>query len=363
MRLSGNLFTNDQWVNGDLEIEQGIITAIIVKQDAIVAGDDFFIPGFIDLHVHGGGGRDIMEGGDAAKVLSETHVQFGTTSFLATTMTAKEADIIQAFEGVAAAMKNPPAGADILGIHLEGPLLNGHKLGAQPNYPVLASQALVNRFLAIAPIRVVTLAPEFEANMALIPWLVEHGIRVQLGHTLANYGQCLCAMKAGAQSFTHLYNAMSGLNHRDSGAVGAALAHSTYAEIIPDLVHTDHGAIRTAMRAIPKLYGVTDGTAACGMPDGQYKLGENDVFKQGNSVRLKDGTLAGSALTLDQALKNFISLGDDLGLASKRLSQFQADYLGLTDRGRLAVGLRADINQLNAHHTIVQTWVAGQAFK
>ncbi|KAA6405542.1 N-acetylglucosamine-6-phosphate deacetylase [Candidatus Tokpelaia sp.] len=361
MKLAGNILTADGWINGHLTIKDGLIAGINRISGEIVTGAPCLIPGFIDLHVHGGGGYDIMQGGEAARVLARTHARFGSTSVLATTMTAPPAAIDAAFAAVAAVRRNPPAdGADILGIHLEGPFINPEKLGAQPAYAIRADKEFINRLNAAVPIRIITIAPEFAENLALIPWLGRQNIRVQIGHTLADYEQCCCALQAGAKSFTHLYNAMSPLSHRAAGAVGAALAHARYCEIIPDLVHVGKGAMRAAMRAIPRLYGITDGTAACGMPDGQYRLGENDIYKQGNAVRLADGTLAGSVLTLDKALKNFIRLGDSLAQASHRLSAYQADYLGLQDRGRLEIGLRADLNIIDTHYNIIDTYIAGR---
>lgn len=364
MKLTGNILTRDGWITGHLIIKNDLIGDIQVLSAGITTGQPYIIPGFIDLHVHGGGGQDIMQGGEAARILAQTHARFGTTSVLATTMTARENEITKAFEAIAKVMQSPPAdGADILGVHLEGPFINPGKLGAQPAHAIPASRKMVSRLHKIAPVRVITLAPEFAENLDIISWLEQHNIRAQIGHSLADYNQCVCALRAGARSFTHLYNAMSPLSHRAPGVVGTALAHGFYCEIIPDLVHVDKGAMLAAMRAIPQLYGITDGTAACGMPDGKYKLGENDVYKKDGAVRLQDGTLAGSTLTLDIALKNFIRLGDSLAQASKRLSEYQADYLGLKDRGRLMPGLRADINILDQDYTITRTFISGHCIR
>jgi N-acetylglucosamine-6-phosphate deacetylase len=136
---------------------------------------------------------------------------------------------------------------------------------------------------------------------------------------------------------------MTGMHHREPGIVGAALAHARYAEIIPDLLHVHPGAIRAALRAIPFLFCVTDSTAATGMPDGDYRLGRHRVTKCLGGVRLADGTLAGSTLTMDQALRNLITIGLSLEDASRRVSTCAAEYLGLPDRGRLAEGVRADL--------------------
>ncbi len=222
-------------------------------------------------------------------------------------------------------------GSRILGVHLEGPYINSGKLGAQPNFAHAAVLEEVEDYLRRAPIRVITIAPEIAGHRPLIRALAERGVRLQIGHTLGSYEDGVAALEAGASSFTHLYNAMTGLHHREPGIVGAALAHARYAELIPDLLHVHPGAIRVALRSIPCLYCVTDSTAAAGMPDSQYKLGSHTVTKCLGGVRLPDGTLAGSTLTMDQALRNLVKIGLPLAEASQRLSQFPADYLGLAE--------------------------------
>jgi N-acetylglucosamine-6-phosphate deacetylase len=196
---------------------------------------------------------------------------------------------------------------------------------------------------ALATIRLITLAPEMAGHLDWIPSLVAAGFRVQLGHSTGSYEDGVAALERGASGFTHLFNAMSGLHHRDPGMVGAALAHARYAEVIPDLLHVHPGAIRAALRAIPCLYCVTDSTAAAGMPDGDYQLGSHRVTKCMGGVRLANGTLAGSTLTMDQALRNLLGIGLDLEDASRRVSTHAADFLGLHDRGRLSVGAWADL--------------------
>jgi N-acetylglucosamine-6-phosphate deacetylase len=168
------------------------------------------------------------------------------------------------------------------------------------------------------------------------------------------------ALARGARGFTHLFNAMTGMHHREPGMVGAALAHATYSEIIPDLLHAHAGAIRVALRAIPCLYCVTDSTAAAGMPDGDYKLGRHKVTKCLGGVRLPDGTLAGSTLTMDQALRNLVGeLGLDLADASRRTATHAADYLGVTDRGRLQPGAWADWVVLDRDLQLTDVFVEG----
>jgi N-acetylglucosamine-6-phosphate deacetylase len=212
---------------------------------------------------------------------------------------------------------------------------------------------------AIAPIVTITLAPEVEGHGELIAALRAAGHLVQIGHSNGSYEQGVAALRCGAVSFTHLFNAMSALHHREPGMVGAALAHAQHAEIIPDLLHVHPGAIRAALRAIPGLYCVSDATAATGMPDGDYRLGRHTVSKCQGGVRLADGTLAGSALTLDQALRNLVAIGLALDDAARRVSTHAADLLGRSDIGRLAVGACADLVVLDADLQIQGVLVDG----
>jgi N-acetylglucosamine-6-phosphate deacetylase len=346
-----------------LRIDDGRIAVIDGQRvDPALNDEPYILPGFIDLHVHGGGGADVMEGGDAANTMARLHARHGTTSLLATTMTAPREALQTVLSGLGAASLSRACGAArILGVHLEGPYLNPGKLGAQPNATAVAVLDEVLHYLALAPIRIVTLAPEIAGHLDIIRELTARGVRVQLGHTLGSYDDALDALKHGAAGFTHLFNAMSSLHHRDPGMVGAALAHATYAEIIPDLLHVHPGAIHAAMRAIPGLYVVTDSTSAAGMPDGEYRLGSQRVTKCLGGVRLADGTLAGSTLTMDQALRNLVSIGLPLADVSARLSRHAADYLGIEDRGRLAAGAWADIVVMDRRLSLAAVYVEGEA--
>ena len=356
--LQGTIVTPAGMIDGQIEFGariEGIAGA------PSSASRRYILPGFIDLHVHGGAGVDIMEGGASASAVARMHARHGTTSMLGTTMTAPEADISRALHGLAQAMANPATGAArLLGVHLEGPFISTDRLGAQPADAVRhATLELVQRYHAIAPIKVLTLAPEVDDHLALIPRLRDMGMRVQIGHSGGSYDQGVAALKAGASGFTHLFNGMTGLNQYAPGMAGAALAHAEFSELIPDLHHVHPGAIRAAMRAIPRLYCVTDATAATGMPDGEYALGTQRVLKCQGCVRLATGSLAGSALTMDQALRNLLTIGCDLPDASRRLSQHPADYLGLADRGRLAAGAWADIVVLDEQFRVMRVFVEG----
>ena len=366
--VTGNILTPAGFVQGSIAFTpEGRIDHIhgksISEEAARASREPLVLPGFIDLHVHGAGGRDIMEGGDAAVRISQVHAQHGTTSMLATTMTAPMEDLVSAMQGLTGiCQQRAPGGARVLGVHLEGPYINDGKLGAQPDFARPVQTDELKQLNALAPIRVITMAPEVPGNMDLIESLCSAGYRVQIGHSLGTYDEGLQALAKGARSFTHLFNAMTGLHHREPGMVGAALAHAQYAEFIPDLIHVHPGAIRVALRAIPCLYCVTDSTAATGMPDGEYRLGSHQVFKCLGGVRLADGTLAGSTLTLDQALRNLV---DTLGLsildASKRVSTHAADYLGVVERGRLAVDAWADVVVVDRDLTLQSIYIEGHS--
>ena len=363
--LEGHLLTPHGFVRGELHIARGRIDALHgapVDEAAVRASAlPIVIPGFIDLHVHGGHGRDTMEGGDAVAAIARAHAQHGTTSLLATTMTAPRAEIEAALRGLAGAVASRPAGAArVLGVHLEGPYINPGRLGAQPGFTSTATLEDVLALHAIAPLKLITIAPELPGHLALIVQLRERGFVVQIGHSAGTYEDGVAALAAGASGFTHLFNAMSGLHHRAPGMVGAALAHAQRAEIIPDLLHVHAGAIHAALRAIPGLYCVSDSTAATGMPDGQYRLGQHRVNKCLGAVRLADGTLAGSVLTMDQALRNLVSLGLSLREASARTSSLAADHLGLPDRGLLVTGTWADLVLLDGDLNVTGVFVEGE---
>jgi N-acetylglucosamine-6-phosphate deacetylase len=348
-RLEGHVLTPLGFLSGAMAIDPegriaGIEGAPVDEARVRDSRASIILPGFIDLHVHGGAGSDIMDGGDAAQRVARFHAGHGTTALAATTMTAPREELEGAFRGVAPQVRARSAGAArILGIHLEGPCISRARLGAQPDHTRPVDLDELRGLHAITPIRLITLAPEIEANRAAIAELRAAGIRVQLGHSQGSYEEAVESLRLGASGFTHLFNAMPALHHRDPGMVGAALAKAEFAEIIPDLLHVHAGAILAALRAIPRLYCVTDSTSAAGMPDGEYQLGRQRVTKCLGGVRLADGTLAGSALTMDQALRNLVdALGLGLAAASRCLAANAADHLGLADRGRLVEGAWTD---------------------
>lgn len=360
-RQLGCVLTPEGWISGSVDFGTRILSVRGERVPSPAVGENIILPGFIDLHVHGGGGDDLMDGDGAAERIARVHARHGTTSMLATTVTASEEDTRAAVADIGRAIQRRGKGcARILGVHLEGPYINTEKLGAQPD---AARPADLHEILALhelAPIRVVTLATELKGHLGFVKQLRELGILTQCGHTAGSYEDGVAALMAGTRGFTHLFNAMSPFHHRVPGIVGAAMAHAEYAEIIPDLLHVHPGAIRAAMRAIPHLYCVTDSTSAAGMPDGEYALGSHTVTKCMGGVRLPDGTLAGSTLTMDQALRNLVDIGLALDDAAKRLSMYPADYLGVPDRGRIKQGAWADIVVFTPSLRLKSVFVEGE---
>lgn len=356
--IAGQILTPDGWVRGRLRCT----AAIEAIEPAPNAPEDrFVLPGFIDLHVHGGDGADCMTGADAVLRMARFHARHGTTALLATTLTAPKAELLAAFRGIGAAMvTDDPAAARVLGAHLEGPFISPQALGAQPPFAIAPDLGLVEELTALAPIRVATVAPEIDPDGALLRHLSARDTRVQIGHTACTYAEAVAALRAGAAGFTHLFNAMSGLHHRRAGAAGAALAHAHWAELILDFVHVEEGAARVALRAIPNVYCITDAVAATGMPPGEYRLGEHRIFKEGNAVRLADGTLAGSVLTMDRALRNLLHLGVPMEGAARRCATVPADYLGLEERGRLVPGAVADLVMLDPAGRLEAVFLEGR---
>jgi N-acetylglucosamine-6-phosphate deacetylase len=357
-RIAGRIVTPDGVVRGRLVFAAAIEA---IEPDDGVTADRLVVPGFVDLHVHGGGGADVMDGADAVRAMARFHGQHGTTTLLATTVTHERPALAAAFAGIGDAMAAPATdGAEVLGVHLEGPFINPEALGAQPPFAIAPDLDLVAAWHATAPIQVMTMAPEIDPDGRLLAWCVAHGVQAQIGHTRCDYTVAKAALDAGAAGFTHLGNAMTALHHRAPGAVGCALAHAAHAEVILDFQHVAAGAVLAALRAIPGLYAVTDAVAAAGMPDGPYRLGTHAIEKRGPAVRRADGTLAGSVLTMDRAFANWLALGLGEVEAVRRTSTIAAAYLGLEDRGRLVPGLRADVVTLDGEGRVEAVWREGR---
>jgi N-acetylglucosamine-6-phosphate deacetylase len=360
---AGSILTAEGWIAGRVRIADGRIGGVEGRRlgDGATAEPPFILPGFIDLHVHGGLGGECMAGESDVRRTLKFHASHGTVAMTPTTVTAPVVQIESALADIAAVRAQPrPGEATVLGAHLEGPFINPGRLGAQAPYPHLGDGGLAAAWAERFPIAIATVAPEIEGGLDVVRALAGRRCRVQIGHTLASLDEVGMAFACGCTGFTHLFNAMTGLHHREPGVAAWALAHGEYAEIICDLHHIHPEAILAARRAIPKLYTVTDASAAAGMPDGEYRLGDRKVIKRGLHVTL-DGsdTLASSAITLADAVRNLVSIGVPLTEASAMAATRPADYLGLADLGRIAPGARASLVQLDAALRVEAVWIDG----
>jgi N-acetylglucosamine-6-phosphate deacetylase len=304
----------DRIEEGSILINNGKIQKInptLIEEQEIIDGKGLYLsPGFIDVHIHGAGGYDTMDGEEKSlNTISKVIAKFGTTSFLPTTMTCSIKDIKKAIENANLCMQKGTEGAQILGVHLEGPFINPAMIGAQnPNFIQKPSidtfKDIVGEHINI--IKSITLAPELEGSIELIEYLSSLGILISIGHSKATYSEALAGIRKGIGHSTHLYNAMTPLNHREPGIVGATFDTDITTETISDGIHISYPALRIAykQKSFEKVLLVTDAMMACGMKEGQYSLGGQEVFVKDGAARLKKGNLAGSILTLDKAIKN-----------------------------------------------------------
>lgn len=323
----------------------------------------FVSHGFIDLHVHGIGGNDVMDGSVAAIAdISAALVCHGVTGFLPTTMTMDWPHVEKALQAVGAVGSAAP-GARILGCHLEGPFISPWYAGAQDaRFVRLPDPDLLLPFRD--QIKVVTMAPELEGAGEMINWCKAAGIIVSVGHSNSTYEEAAEAMARGARSATHLFNAMTPLHHRKPGMVGAALENEqVFCELIADNFHVHPAAQRLVlhMKGIDRVLLVTDAMRACGLGDGSYDLGGQEVTVAGSCATLGDGTLAGSVLTMDQALRNFRkNTGISIAEAVKTVTENPADLLNLEKgAGHITVGRPADLVIFDENFRVQHTFVAG----
>jgi len=322
------------------------------------------LPGFIDIHIHGGGGADTMDASAAAyRQICQTHAKHGTTALLLTTITESDAAIERVLRAYRPSLYT--GGAEILGFHIEGPFISPKRPGAQPKQHIrLPRKESLQRWLALAEgqIKLITMAPEVDGALEFIDTAKQLGVVVSAGHTDATYDEACTGYARGILSTTHLFNAMSGLNHREPGVVGAALDTDTYAELIADTHHVDRAVMRIAMRAkgTGKVMLITDAMRAAGMPEGVYDLGNQRVTFHEGTVRLDDGTLAGSVLTLDQAVRNLLACDAlrDHEVAAVT-SANQAKLLQLP-HGKLEVGRPANVVAVDQTWNVTHTIVRGE---
>jgi N-acetylglucosamine-6-phosphate deacetylase len=369
----GKVVTPAGILEADLLMADGRIAAIgkdlvaPAGTQTIDAGGNWVLPGFIDTHVHGGLDADTMHATlEAFDTLSRHLARHGVTSWVPTLFACTAEQLEDVLIAIHAAMRAPLGGADILGAHLESSFIAPKFKGAQPPEalrPVTdpALRDVIRRHAEV--IRIVTLAPELEGASELIDELVGLGIRVSIGHTDATYDQAVTAGAAGATRVTHLCNAMRPFHHREPGTLGAALVQDGLdAELIADLVHVHPAGIQVAYRCkgADRLMLVSDALMGTGLPPGIHTLGGREIHIGQDVAKLPDGTIAGSIITLDRALRNVVeAAGIPLVEAARMASATPARSMGLADRGTLAVGMRADVTFLDAEFRCQGTFVAG----
>jgi len=323
----------------------------------IHAEGKIIVPGFVDVHIHGAGGHDVMEGTrEALEIVAATVVQRGTTSLVATTVTASEKETRDSVAGLARFILNTSQyaarelSAEILGIHFEGPFISPARRGVHPAKWILPpSTEMLGHLLeeARGTALILTLAPELPGALDLIAEARRAGLVVSIGHTDASYEQAQAGIEAGATHAAHVYNAMRPFSHRGTGVIGAVLTSPRVsAELIADGVHVDEAAMRMLvdLKTPERVILVSDGISATGMPDGKYQLGMFEVKVSGGVARNAEGKLAGSTLTLDRALRNMVALGVPLASALRMVTANPARQIGLGARkGILAPGADADL--------------------
>ncbi|ELI6426359.1 N-acetylglucosamine-6-phosphate deacetylase [Vibrio harveyi] len=365
----------DRWLDdGLIRInENGVIDSVESFNshqhiDFIDLGEVSILPGLIDSHVHGAKGCDVMDAEhDSLNTMSRYFASLGVTAFVATTVTAPVAKIRAALKQVAVSKRHGVDGAEILGAYLEGPYFTEKNRGAHPTtwFRDLSLEEL-EQWISYCDDQLVTvaLAPEKDGAIDAIRYLNKQGINVMLGHTDASYDQVKQALDAGANGIVHCYNGMRGLHHRDPGVVGAGLIHpNSYVEMIADGHHVHSAAIDVAHRCCgQRMTLITDAMSATGMPDGRYTLGEYEVQMKGGVVTTESGSLAGSTLTLPQAVKNIHKwLNIPLEQAWLMASLTPAQSLGLQHQlGTLEAGKRASMVAVKSDFSIVKTWVNGR---
>ena len=363
-------------------VEEGRIVSVGRREEIVAPAsakelnfpEHSLAPGFVDVHIHGAGARDVMEANrDALKIVTETVARHGTTTLLATTVSAPLDATCKSLQGISAYIQdaenhNPAARAEIVGIHLEGPFLSHARRGVHPPESLIApTRSALSRLLEAAHgyVRILTIAPELSGASEIISAASAAGVTVGIGHTDATFAEAHNAIERGARHAVHVFNAMRPFSHRETGVLGAVLTDPRVtAEIIADGVHVDDPAIQLllAAKGTDETILVSDGTAATGMQDGIYKLGPFEFTVSGGICRNPEGRLAGSTLTLDRAVRHMVSLKVPLRQAIQMATLNPARRAGIAGKkGVLAPGADADIVVLTSSLEVAGVMTRGVA--
>lgn len=369
---NGKVFSGELFVDCDLLVQDGRIARLApagtekAQGDVLDAAGGYVVPGFIDMHIHGAAGCDFSDG-EAAGIqeISRYLAQQGVTGFLGTSMTLPERDLAKAFEAAKPYIGKETGGAVLRGIHMEGPFLSRAKKGAQSETDLRdPDTALFDRLNEQSgnAVKIVDVAPELPGAQQFIR-AVSQRCRVSLAHTAADYETARLAFDMGAKDVTHLFNAMTPFTHRDPGVLAAAQEQAQFVELIADGVHLHPATVRLAF----SLFGadrvclISDAMRACGMHDGSYTLGGQEVTIQGSHAALADGTLAGSVTNLAACVALAVKLcGIPLPMAVKAAAENPAKALGIFDEvGSIEPGKRADLVVLDPQELKAQAVVIG----
>ena len=362
----GNSLATGQVVQAAIFIEDGVITRVSPGLDLgadVVVSDGVIAPGFVELQINGAYGVDFTTDAGSIVEASARLPAGGVTAFVPTVITSPFDDyprrLAEAREAAGDAR-----GAEVLGLHLEGPYLSPRRPGAHD--PSLLRAIDLDEILAWAEpdiVRIVTLAPELPGATAAIRALQARGILVSVGHSNASYEEAVTAFDAGIAWGTHLYNAMSPLGQREPGLMGALLVSPVPVGLITDGVHSHPAMVKVAYRCkgADGIAIVTDAMEAMGMAPGIYRLGDRSVIVDSSTARLADGTLAGSILTMDAGVRNMVEFSGCMQVEALAMaSATPARILGLARKGRIAAGCDADLTILDGTGRVAETWARGE---
>ncbi|HLY35736.1 MAG TPA: N-acetylglucosamine-6-phosphate deacetylase [Candidatus Limnocylindria bacterium] len=361
--IGGRLVLDGEVMPGRIEIAGDRIVDVV--PDAAAAAGPYLAPGFVDVHVHGWGGHDAMDGPSALDGMARALLRHGVTSFVPTAVAAPFDRLVAFADGVRRWSDHAPAdGAAPLGFNLEGPCISVEKKGVQNEAYIQDPVAVLAGLEPLLEgLRIMTVAPERPGALDLIRRLAEAGVSPSLGHSMATAEEAAAGYAAGGRTTTHLFNAMSGVdNHRPGLAVTALADDGAYVELIADGLHVDRALWPIIARSKPRhrLILVTDGITLAGVGEGVFTLGDLQVEVRDGACRLvSDGRLAGSVIALDGAVRNVVESGIGLVDAVRAATRNPLDLLGVTDRGRLAPGGLADLVELDEDLNVIRVMKSG----